>query len=364
MSKFRELAGALLGLTLGMSLLIPTTYAAAADGVENCGFSGCSGGGGGGGGETTTEQSSGTVRESYAGGGQVCSVYANGTGMGAYCLGRGGGNAKSLRERFPNLVLEKCRYRPIPEGMPAPFNANPDAGKFMMQLCLHRIDLDTYSGGANRSVEVAIVWVPNEKDISDDRNPLNEFLWDSVDAKEQLPVPFLVTRPNTTPVVGVPTFFTFRWLDPGTQEVVRDPSGPYTGKDGGGPYKRIQTASGLTMIAEATKVVVDPRQKDIEPVTCDPGTPYAEGRPATAQPADACKLIFKRSSAMSEQFSEVPVPFPFRESIYAMVEVHWKVTYGQPGDMHNLGRGFVMRVSQGIRVQEVQAPNQPPIVIY
>ncbi|RYZ14171.1 MAG: hypothetical protein EOO70_07890 [Myxococcaceae bacterium] len=369
MLKLRELAGALLGLTVGIGLLTPAPHAAAADGYGSCSISSCEGEGDVAGGGTNEARSSGTVRETYAsgsGGGQVCSVYANGTGMGAYCLGRGGGNAKSLRERFPNLVLEQCRFRPVPEGMPTPFNANPEGGRYMMQLCLRRIDLDTYSGGANRSVEVGIVWVPHDWNIEDDHNPLNEFLWNSVDAQEQLPVPFLVTRPNATPLVGTPTFFTFRWLDPGDQQVVRDDSGPYSGKDGGGPYKRIVTSTGMTMIARATKVIVDPRQKDMEAITCVPGTPYREGQPANQQPADACKMIFERSSALTEQFTKVKLPPVFRdaEAFNAKVEVHWEVTYGEPGNMRPLGNGFVMRVSQGLRVQEVQAPNQPPIVVY
>ena len=95
--------------------------------------------------------STGTVRQNYSGGGQSCSVYANGTGMGSYCFTVNGTALKSLRERFTGQVFQQCRYRPIPEGMPAPFNAHPADGHYMLQICLQNIDFDTFSGGRGRA---------------------------------------------------------------------------------------------------------------------------------------------------------------------------------------------------------------------
>jgi hypothetical protein len=47
------------------------------------------------------------------------------------------------------------------------------------------------------------------------------------------------------------------------------------------------------------------------------------------------------------------------------VIVTWEVTYGPVnGPMRTLGDDFTMRMRQVLPVQEVQAPNQPPAVIY
>ena len=306
--------------------------------------------------------STGTVRQNYSGGGQSCSVYANGTGMGSYCFTVNGTALKSLRERFTGQVFQQCRYRPIPEGMPAPFNAHPADGHYMLQICLQNIDFDTFSGGRGRVVKVNVVFVPNGTDTSDNTNPLNTFLWNSLLQDQQLPVPFMYTRPNVVPLVGIPTFFTFRWLDPASREVVAE--GPYAGKDGGGPYKRVVTANGLVMEARATKITIDPRQKGIPPITCDPSTPYVEGAKPADQPADACKITFPRSLASAHELATHPIPDNIQDQFYGRVNVYWEVRYGTPGDMHQLGDGFLMAITQNIPVQEIQAPNQPPAVIY
>jgi hypothetical protein len=54
-----------------------------------------------------------------------------------------------------------------------------------------------------------------------------------------------------------------------------------------------------------------------------------------------------------------------KDAFYADVTVEWRVTYGNGADdMRTLGKGFTMRIRQVVPVQEVQAPNQPPAVIY
>jgi hypothetical protein len=62
------------------------------------------------------------------------------------------------------------------------------------------------------------------------------------------------------------------------------------------------------MKARATKVVINPRQENVAPVTCAPDAPYREGAAPRNQPADACKVIFPRSSASARKYATKPIP--------------------------------------------------------
>jgi hypothetical protein len=314
---------------------------------------------------TPSTLSDGTQQKPYRSPSQSCSVYANGGGMGMSCVTIGGaGASKTLRERYGDQKLQRCRYSDIPASIQEPVNVRKGEGRYMLMTCLEGIDFDTYSGGTNRAMALSIVFVPNGTDIADRHNGITDFLWDQFDDGEQaqMPVPFLRTRPNITPIVGVPTFFTFRWLDPGTKGVVAE--GPYAGRGDGGPFKQITTGD-VVMRAEATSITIDPNQQGIAPVTCDPSTPYREGASARNQPAGACSITFARSSASARKYATKPIPDNVKDAFYADVTVSWRVTYGNgAGDMRNLGNGFTMRIRQVVPVQEVQAPNQPPAVIY
>jgi hypothetical protein len=353
------LLAALLVALVGL-LVLPQPAATAGD--DDCGFGAtCGGGGGGGGGDGTDLQSSGNKTAQLTTPQSTCSVYANGGGMGMYCTGVGG-DAKTLRERFGKQKLQVCRYSEIPPGIQAPFNANPGDGRYMLMSCLANIDFDTYNGGPDRAIDLSIVWVPNGTDVSDHDNGITRFLWDQFHSTAQLPVPFMRARPNVTPLVGIPTYFTFRWLDPASHDVVAQ--GPYAGRADGGPFKEI-TRRDVVMRAQATKVVVDPNQKGIGSATCAPSTPYREGASPKDQPADACSITFPRSSASARKYATKAIPSNVDDAFYADVTVTWQVTYGpEGGDLRELGDGFAMRMHQVIPVQEVQAPNQPPAVIY
>jgi hypothetical protein len=292
----------------------------------------------------------------------TCTVYANGGGMGSYCTSAGGdGVLKSLRERFGSQGLQRCRYSPLPEGIPKPFNARPGEGRYMMMKCLGNIDFDTYNGGPNRTLDVSMVFVPDGTDTADRHNGITDFLWNQFQTSTQLPVPFMRTRPNVVPVVGVPTFFTFRWLDPSDNSVVAQ--GPYAGEADGGPFRQL-TSNGFVMRAQATGITVDPNQKGIASTTCRPDTPYREGATAAGQPAGACQITFPRSSASARTYATEPIPANVDDAFNVSVVVHWRVTYGRGGDMRGLGNGFTMRLHQVLPVQEVQAPNQPPAIVY
>lgn len=292
-----------------------------------------------------------------------CSVYANGAGMGSYCVSAGDDSSlKTLRERFGNQSLQRCRYRPIPQGIETPFNSREGDGRYMVLTCLGNIDFDTITGGTDRTLDMSVVFVENGTDTSDHHNGITDYLWRQFESSSQLPVPFMRTRPSIVPVVGVPTFFTFRWLDPATNNVVAE--GPFAGDTDGGPYREIRS-NGLLMRAEATGITVDPNQQGIASVNCRPDTPYREGVSPANQPEGACDINFPRSSASARKYATEPIPGNVKDAFNVSVQVEWKITYGRGGgDMQDLGNGFTMRLKQVLPVQEIQVPNQPPTVTY
>lgn len=356
-----------LGIVTGMLMFVGLLLAPAAT-AGGCGGlgGGCQGGGGQSGSSSAPPPSSSTKSNTYtstSGGSPVtCNVYANGNGMGSYCITLGAGTVKTLRERFGTMPFQQCRFSDLPTSIPAPFNANPAKGRFMLRTCLQNVSFDTYAGGNGRTVAIGVVFVDWGTDISILHNPITDFLWSHIETEGMLPVPFLQTRPNSVPVVGTPTYFTFRWMDPNTHQIIDQ--GPYAGKATGGPYKQIVSNGGVIVRAEAQSVRVDPNQSDVQPVDCAPGTPYVEGALPSQQPADACTITFKHDSASAEKYTTVPLPPEAQhEQFNTSITVTWKVTYGRPGDMHNLGL-FIMNLRQLLPVQEVQVPNQPPVAIF
>ncbi|GAB4011422.1 hypothetical protein [Nocardioides ultimimeridianus] len=290
-----------------------------------------------------------------------CTVYANGTGMGSYCASMFGGTAQTLRERFHGQAYQRCRYRPVPSTWLVRPNPDPEHGRYMVQICLDGIDWDTVSGGPNRQIDINVVWVPFTQKVDDVPNPVNDYLWGLMSGDAQLPVPMLVTHPST-PVVGEPTYFTMRWVNPVTREVVD--KGQYAGDPMGGPYQRVELANGVVMTAQGTGIEVDPNQIDMKPVHCAPDTPYD---PNAAQQAEgACSIAFSRSSASAVALQNPDDPMPgsaqHDESYYLAITVHWDVKYGRGAATNTLGNGFDMVVHQELPVWEVQAPNQPPQV--
>ncbi|MGJ9414311.1 hypothetical protein ACHAAC_16535 [Aeromicrobium sp. CF4.19] len=293
---------------------------------------------------------------------RVCSVYASGAGMGSYCVSGAGGDVETLRERFGSQTFQRCRYGEIPLGVKRPFNSRPDEGRYMMLRCLGNIDFDTYSGGRDRTLDISIVFVPTGTDTEDNNNGISRFLWEQVNNNTQLPVPIMQPRPNPTPLVGAPTYFTFQWIDPSSNATIAQ--GPFADRAQGGPFREIEE-NGFTMQAEATSLRIDPHQEGIEAVECDPSTPYREGAEPAEQPEDACSITFPRSSASARDLATEPIPDNIDEAFYASVEVTWQVSYGEDGSARSrLGDGFTMRLKQVVPVQEVQAPNQPPIVVF
>lgn len=361
------------GLAVGMlavavSLSFPVVASAACGWDESCPPAGDSSGPSG----DDSSESSGTQSENYsstpsssAEPAVSCSVYANGGGMGSYCVSVGGtGDIKSLRERFPGQTLQRCRYRPVPPGIQTPFNSRKGEGDYMVMTCLGNIDFDTFTGGPARTLDMSVVFVNNGTDTSDHHNGITDYLWNQFEssASTQLPVPFMRTRPSIVPVVGVPTFFTFRWLNPADNSVVAE--GPYAGEANGGPFREVRSG-GLLMRAEATAITINPNQKGIPSVSCRPDTPYREGASPANQPEGACDINFPRSSASARKYATDPIPANVKDAFNVSVEVEWRITYGRGGaDMQALGNGFMMRVKQVLPVQEIQVPNQPPTVIY
>lgn len=349
------LAAVLIALTSGMVVWTAPAAQAACGYLDPCPPQG------GGPSGNAQDFSDGTRQERYQTPAKSCSVYANGAGMGMSCVSLGGGESKTLRERFGDQKLQQCRYSEIPPSIQTPFNPRPTEGRYMLMTCLGNIDFDTFSGGRERTLELTIVFVENGTDIEDRHNDITDFLWSQFGSTTQMPIPFMRTRPNTTPIVGVPTFFTFRWLDPVDQTVIAQ--GPYAGQGDGGPFRRIDVG-GVVMEAKATSIRINPNQQGIPEDVCDPSTPYIEGAPSKDQPAGACSITFPRSSASARKLATKPIPENIKDAFYADITIVWQVSYGDGTTMKDLGQGFTMRIRQVIPVQEVQAPNQPPAVIY
>lgn len=290
-----------------------------------------------------------------------CVAYATGQGMGSYCVSAGGGDAASLQERFGNLKqdFDNCRYEPPPAGTQAPFNPDPEKGKWWLSTCLYGIDWESFDG--NPSVSIYFVWLENDFDTTYQETGLSEFLWRQVRATTQFPVPFTNLEPTPTPRVGVPAFFTFSWIDPKTNKALSQ--GEYSDNPRGGPFVRVDNGV-MEMEARASNITVDPQQEGMNDVDCGEGNPgYDLTIPAEkykTQDSD-CYLIFNRSSAVAREKSTVDIRGSLGDVYLAEVTVTWDVRYRErDGEWQRLGDGFDMVASQPIRVREVQGNNVPP----
>lgn len=350
------LAIAAIVCTLLVSIELPAEAGCAP--FEDC----SSDGSGDGDGKPTETPSTPTKTAKVKDSGRSCSVYGNSAGMGYACVKSGKPTGKSLRERFGGQKFQGCRYSDVPDALKPAHNPDPDKGRYMLMSCLNDVDFDTYSGGRDRVVDISVVFVENGTDVADRHNAISTFLWNQAESSAQMPVPFLETKPNERPLVGTPTYFTFKWLDPATKEVTAE--GPYSDRNQGGPFKEL-TANGMRLQAKATKIHIDPNQKGIKDVTCSADTPYQEGAPADEQPGDACKITFPRTSASAEKYATKSIPSEVDDAFYLSIDVTWKIEYGTSKDsMKTLGDGFEMRMHQQLPVQEVQALNQPPFSLY
>ncbi|KQY55773.1 hypothetical protein ASD11_14800 [Aeromicrobium sp. Root495] len=325
-----------LGLALALLVILPSTAEAGECGWgETCLSDDSSSNG------TPAVHSDPTVYAPLVTARRSCAVYANGTGMGSHCVRLGGGTSQTLRERFGGQRLQRCRYSAVPPGIETPPPGVRGAARYLLRSCLGNIDFDTYAGGKDRTLDASVAWVPRGTDTSDRHDPLSDFLWDRTSAGAQLPVPVVQPRPIPVPVVGAPTTFTFRWIDPGSHQVV-------------GPVRTVES-DGLLLRAEATQVVVDPQQRDLGAVRCGPLT----SAPGT------CTVVFGRSSASARDQATEPIPADVTDAFHLRVEVEWRITYGEVASTsRELGDGFTMRLRQALPVQEVQAPNLPPSIVW
>lgn len=307
-----------------------------------------------------------------------CSVYANASGMGSYCVtGIGGGTPlPSLRERFGGQDFRPCRYgyrdhetgeliSKIPPGMTAPSNKAPEDGDWWLRSCLTGINWNIYDGGRSKHITMHLQWLPNGADTTYEETELSEFMWNQVAASSTFPVPSIRPQPNFVPLVGVPAFFTFDWLDPSTQQPVNDPAGPYA-DERSGPWIQTRNSAGMLMRASVKNIEINPMQKDMKPVDCGPGNPtYDDSKPPDPKIQGDCYLLFERSSASARKFSTKEM-WKYHDDLYALrITVTWKVMYGPDEDhLGELGDGFESVSYQKLPVQEVQVPNIPPVMIF
>lgn len=304
-----------------------------------------------------------------------CVVYASGTGMGSYCAtGVVSGGDRSLKKRFGGQPFYPCKYETPPPWMELPENPDPDKGRFMVKRCIEDVNWSTWGGGTKMHATVSLEWVPYTAE-NPPPNDLMDFLWAQVAADDAaLPVPMMRPEPSRIPVVGYPTFFTFAWMDAakegnGAASIVAE--GPYADKPFGGPFRQVvvhRSDGDLTMRAQATEIIIDPHQVDMAPIRCTPDNmAYVEGGSVADQTSD-CRMTFTRSSATAAAYADgtaPTLPSVFVSSYPLTVTVKWRVTYALGNEsMQELGDGFEMTLTQALPVQEVQAPNEPPIALF
>jgi hypothetical protein len=257
------------------------------------------------------------------------------------------------------MEYHRCRYYDIPTGMKAPVN-KPGPGEYYLRACISEIEWDEPFGG-DPKVTLAMVFVPEtEPDPTEwDPTPLDDFLWNQV--RQNYPVPFMTTWPTKIPRVNVPTWFDFRWLD---EDLETAAHGPYAGNQNGGPYLEL-AASGVTMIARAEAIRVEPQIRDskgnlMDPVECEV-PPVSYDQDADPTPDDQrsdCFTLFEHSSAAAEELTPDDVPLPPRDPNYPLpmyvvnVAVDWHVTMSAGDETRDLGT-HTFTAYQQIPVTEV-----------
>lgn len=300
------------------------------------------------------------VQSADGGGGASCSVYANGSGFGSYCAR--GVAGLTLIDRFTYDAIndfEPCRYEDPPPGIAVP-DTTGDGQEWFLRTCMTDIKWDTFAGGIQRKFSLDLV-LRNRADVDTtyDETPLSEFLWKT--RQRTYPLAFMRPEPSPLPVVGVPTYFTFDWLEP---DYPYDPvsDGPYEGDENGAPYVQEENL-GLIMQAEATKVTIDSHIIGEDPIVCsrEDLEGYDPREPPLPQDQDSeCYLIFERSSAQADQLSDRPVRDSSGRAYSMEVTVHWRVLYGtDPGNLQPLGGGFDQPLNQALQVRDSEAINEP-----
>lgn len=277
-------------------------------------------------------------------GNNVCSMYVNSIGFGAYCSS---GEAyipntnppppppPTWRERLNGRPFVPCRDFDIPDGIRLP--KAPEGKTWVMRITITGYDLDTYNGGDEAHLERAYVPVDEAERAQCPFPPYMAQFWHPF--KSTYPEPALQIMPTYTPRVNVPAYFT---LTPDSSMA--------TAQDGSqsGYYN---PGRNLTMRGMVVQLLIDPGDGSA-PFKCPTGvTPVddPDGYDQTKDPynqINPCKHIYKKSSASQP------------DGMYTVkLTITWEVSYWigkDAGGWHPIGRANVTAV-QRLPVQEAQA---------
>ncbi|WP_405058395.1 hypothetical protein OG474_37450 [Kribbella sp. NBC_01505] len=281
-------------------------------------------------------------------GNNVCSMYVNSFGFGAFCSSgeayypaTPGVPPPTWREKLNGQVFIPCRDFEVPQGIKLP--KAPRGKKFVLRLSIADYDLDTVNGGDKAHLTRAIVPVsPDEEEQCQERDYMKEFWWQFGDS---YPAPILQVKPTYTPRVNVPAYFT---LTPDSAIVQKtDPKKVDPAEINGGLYDETHN---LIMRGLVVEMTVDPGDGS-KPFTCPMGvTPLddPDGYDDNSDPftqLSTCKHVYKRSSANQP------------DGMYTVkLDITWEVSYwiNSGSQWQPIGRAHVQAV-QRLPVQEVQA---------
>lgn len=281
-------------------------------------------------------------------GDQVCSMYANANGFGAYCSsGKGwkkGDHIPTWREMLQSSggqVFIPCRDFDVPAGVSLP--PAPDGKRWVLRLTIVDYDLGVAGGGAKAHIERAIVPVSEAEANQCPTRGYMDIFWREFHSS--YPSPVLVIKPTYTPRVNVPAYFS----------LTRDSSFVLKDQKEVGAIIAWNGGQFLTMRAVVSRMRVDPGD-GTKPFDCLMGVDNAgdDGYDETKDPfhqTSTCKHVYKRSSARQPDGM-----YTVKLSIFWEVS-YWKMVNGAPvwtpiGDP--VRDPIEIKAVQRLPVQEVQ----------
>jgi hypothetical protein len=280
-------------------------------------------------------------------GNNVCSMYVNSFGFGAFCSSGAayfptdGKPPPTWRDKLNGEVFIPCRDFPVPDGITLP--KAPRGKHWVLRLSITDYNLDSVNGGPRAHLERAIVPIDDEEARQcPERDYMKQFWWQFGDS---YPDPVLQVKPTYTPRVNVPAYFA---LTPDSAIVQKtDPRKIPADQINGGLF---DATHNLIMRGLVVEMIVDPGDGS-KPFKCPMGVSPLDdpdGYDETSDPytqLSTCKHVYKRSSATQpDQMYTVKLTITWEVSYWVNPATQWQA----------IGRANVEAV-QRLPVQEVQA---------
>jgi hypothetical protein len=283
--------------------------------------------------------------DTISAGDQVCSMYVNSIGFGAFCSSgaayipaEGGPPPQTWKQKLGNNIFIPCRDFPVPKGIHL---GKAPAGKtWALRVTIEDYNLDTTNGGDKVHLERAIVPLSDADRRQCPEEPYMEEFWATF--SNSYPPPALQVMPTYTPRVNIPAYFS---LTRDSSLILHDD-----------PEKKpldsayFDPSHNLTMRGLVTKMVVDPGD-GTAPFECRIGigmyNDSYDGYDAKSDP-------FHQMSTCSHKYARSSANQP--DGMYTVkLTITWTVSYwtGRP-TWHDIGEADIHAV-QRLPVQEVES---------